>query len=188
MEMNSVNKINLVKNDPVLINMKCRHYSFEVRSPVLESKGLPLLKSIQMKNIVIILLFTLYAFDLSAQESDKKLILELLETQRSDWNRGDIAAYMQGYIKSDSLLFVGKNGPEYGWENTLMNYKKGYPDQKAMGFLSFDIKEVRLISVDHAFVLGAWNLKREKDEPKGFFTLLLRKTTGGWKIVADHSG
>lgn len=140
-----------------------------------------------MKNIVIILLFTLQAFDLSAQQSDKELILELLETQRIDWNRGDIAAYMQGYIKSDSLLFVGKNGPKYGWDNTLANYKKGYPDQKAMGFLSFDIKEVRLLSADHAFVLGAWHLKREKDKPKGFFTLVLKKINGEWKVIADHS-
>lgn len=140
-----------------------------------------------MKDIVIILLFTLQAFDLSAQQSDKELILELLETQRIDWNRGDIAAYMQGYIKSDSLLFVGKNGPKYGWDNTLANYKKGYPDQKAMGFLSFDIKEVRLLSADHAFVLGAWHLKREKDKPKGFFTLVLKKINGEWKVIADHS-
>lgn len=140
-----------------------------------------------MKNIIIILLFTLQAFDLSAQQSDKELILELLETQRIDWNRGDIAAYMQGYIKSDSLLFVGKNGPKYGWDNTLANYKKGYPDQKAMGFLSFDIKEVRLLSADHAFVLGAWHLKREKDKPKGFFTLVLKKINGEWKVIADHS-
>ncbi|MFA5244952.1 MAG: DUF4440 domain-containing protein [Pedobacter sp.] len=140
-----------------------------------------------MKNIIIILLFTLQAFDLSAQQSDKELILELLETQRIDWNRGDIAAYMQGYIKSDSLLFVGKNGPKYGWDNTLANYKKGYPDQKAMGFLSFDIKEVRLLSADHAFVLGTWHLKREKDKPKGFFTLVLKKINGEWKVIADHS-
>jgi len=124
---------------------------------------------------------------LSAQMDDKILILKLLEDQRKAWNKGDIVEYMQGYSKSDSLLFVGKNGPEYGWDTILMNYKKSYPDQKAMGFLSFDIKEVRLISADHAFVLGAWHLKREKDEPKGFFTLILKKIKGEWKVISDHS-
>ena len=169
--------------------MKCRIIIIEAGSPILASTKLSILKvkDIQMKNIVIILLFTLQAFDLSAQQSDKELILELLETQRIDWNRGDIAAYMQGYIKSDSLLFVGKNGPKYGWDNTLNNYMKSYPDKFAMGYLSFDIREIRVISADYAFVLGAWHLKRERDEPKGFFTLLLRKTTEGWKIIADHS-
>lgn len=140
-----------------------------------------------MKRILIIWLLALKAFDLSAQQNDKELILKLLEKQRSDWNRGEIEAYMQGYLKSDSLLFVGKNGPKYGWVTTLNNYRKSYPDKPAMGYLSFDIKEVRLLSAEYAFVVGGWHLKREKDEPKGFFTLLLRKTAEGWKVIADHS-
>ncbi len=114
-------------------------------------------------------------------------ILKLLEYQRQAWNKGDLEGYMQGYVKSDSLVFVGKSGPKYGWETTLENYKKGYPDKAAMGYLTFDIKKVKLIGSDHAFVLGAWHLKREKDEPKGYFTLLLMKIEGKWKIIADHS-
>lgn len=140
-----------------------------------------------MKKLSIVLLFLFSAFNLSAQKSQKNLILELLEEQRQAWNRGDINEYMQGYNKSDSLLFVGKSGPQYGWNNTLNNYKKSYPDKSAMGYLSFDIKEIRMISADHAFVLGAWNLKREKDEPKGYFTLLVKKISGKWKVIADHS-
>lgn len=123
----------------------------------------------------------------SAQQNDKDLILRLLETQRNDWNKGNIEAYMQGYAKTDSLLFVGKGGPKYGWLNTLNNYIRSYPDQAAMGYLSFDIKEVRIVSYDYAFVLGSWHLKREKDEPSGYFTLILKKTAGEWRIVIDHS-
>lgn len=119
--------------------------------------------------------------------SDPRDILAVLESQRQAWNKGDMEGYMQGYERSDSLVFVGKNGPEYGWQTTLDNYKKSYPDKSAMGILTFDIKKVKLISSDHAFVLGAWHLKREKDEPKGWFTLLLRKSGGKWKVVADHS-
>lgn len=119
--------------------------------------------------------------------SDPQEILAVLESQRQAWNKGDMEGYMQGYERSDSLVFVGKNGPEYGWQTTLDNYKKSYPDKSAMGILTFDIKKVKLISSNHAFVLGAWHLKREKDEPKGWFTLLLRKAEGKWKVVADHS-
>jgi len=140
-----------------------------------------------MKKLFIVLLFLLSAFNLSAQKSQKSLIIELLEEQRQAWNRGDINEYMQGYNQSDSLLFVGKSGPQYGWNNTLTNYKKSYPDKSAMGYLSFDIKEIRIISADHAFVLGAWHLKREKDEPKGYFTLLVKKISRKWKVIADHS-
>lgn len=140
-----------------------------------------------MKKIFIILLLAV-AIEASAQQSnDKQAILNVLEKQRGDWNKGDVEAYMEGYWKSDSLLFVGKNGPTYGWQKTLENYKKGYPDRAAMGFLTFGIKNVELIAKDQAFVIGSWHLKREKDEPKGYFTLLLRKMNGIWKVVVDHS-
>jgi ketosteroid isomerase-like protein len=140
-----------------------------------------------MKKIMVSLLFFMATLSVSAQIDDKVLILKLLEGQRQAWNRGDLVDYMQGYSKSDSLLFVGKSGPQYGWDTTFANYRKSYPDKKTMGFLSFDIKEVRMISADHAFVLGAWHLKREKDEPKGYFTLIVKKIIGEWKVIADHS-
>ncbi|WP_113663060.1 YybH family protein [Pedobacter nanyangensis] len=137
---------------------------------------------------LLILLFCLVASQAMAQTAhDRNAILKVLEDQRQGWNKGDMDAYMQGYWKSDSLLFVGKNGPTYGWQKTLDNYKKGYPDKSAMGFLTFGIKKIEFLSKDRAFVLGSWNLKREKDEPKGYFTLLLRKIKGQWKVVADHS-
>ena len=140
-----------------------------------------------MKKLVISSLFFVFAINLFAQRSQSDLILKLLEDQRQAWNRGDINEYMQGYNQSDSLLFVGKSGPQYGWNNTLENYKKSYPSKSAMGYLSFDIKEIKMISADHAFVLGAWHLKREKDEPKGYFTLLVKKIKGQWKVITDHS-
>ena len=140
-----------------------------------------------MKKIFILLLLVV-AFKANAQQiTEKQAILNVLAQQRSDWNNGNVEAYMQGYLKSDSLLFVGKNGPTYGWQNTLENYKKGYPDKNAMGFLTFGIKKVNLLTKDTAFVLGSWHLKREKDELKGYFTLLLKKVNGLWKVIVDHS-
>lgn len=140
-----------------------------------------------MKKYLFLLCFIL-SLSVKAQTSkDRTAILNVLEKQRSDWNKGDVEAYMQGYWKSDSLLFVGKSGPTYGWQKTLDNYKRGYPDKAAMGFLTFGIKKVEFIAKDRAFVLGSWNVKREKDELKGYFTLLLRKIDGLWKVIVDHS-
>lgn len=137
-----------------------------------------------MKKLILFLAILMSNYGVFAQEKE---IRNLLEHQRLDWNKGNLEAYMQGYWKSDSLLFVGKNGAKYGWKNTLDNYKKGYPDKATMGFLTFDIKEIKMIDATHAFVLGAWNLKREKDEPKGYFTLLVQKFESDWKIIVDHS-
>lgn len=140
-----------------------------------------------MKQLVFVFLFLFPITKLYAQSSDKELILQVLEDQRLAWNRGDIEAYMQGYVQSDSLLYVGRTGPKYGWKNTLENYKKSYPNKQVMGYLSFDIKDVKILSPDHAFVLGAWKLKREKDEPGGYFTLIVKKINGEWKVISDHS-
>lgn len=140
-----------------------------------------------MKKALISILFLFVIVNVFAQSSDKAQILKLLEDQRLAWNKGDVEEYMQGYVKSDSLLYVGKTGPKYGWNNTLNNYKKSYPDKQAMGYLSFDIKDVKILSPEYAFVLGAWKLKREKDEPGGYFTLIVQKINGEWKVISDHS-
>lgn len=135
------------------------------------------------KNILsIMLLFCSYLS--IAQEKEIKAVLE---KQRLDWNNGDMIGYMQGYLKSDSLLFVGKTGPFYGWEKNLQVYQQVYPDKAAMGNLTFDIIQIKMIDKKYAFVLGGWNLQMEKGEQKGFFTLIVKKFKEGWKIVVDHS-
>jgi ketosteroid isomerase-like protein len=140
-----------------------------------------------MKRILLVILLFTGINSFAQSQKDKQAILQVLETQRTAWNNGDVVAYMEGYAKTDSLLFVGKSGPTYGWQKTLDNYKRSYPDKAAMGFLTFGIKKVDFLSKETAFVLGSWHLKREKDEPQGYFTLLLKKIGREWKVVVDHS-
>jgi ketosteroid isomerase-like protein len=95
---------------------------------------------------------------------------------------------MKGYWKSDSLMFIGKSGVTYGYNNTLENYKKGYPTRDAMGILKFTILKVEKISADAYFVVGKWHLTREKvGDVEGHYTLLFKQIKGEWVIVADHS-
>lgn len=121
-----------------------------------------------------------------AQNKEETAIKQVLEQQAIDWNKGDIAAYMNGYWHSDSLVFIGKNGPQYGWQKTFDNYRRSYPDKAAMGSLSFTFIKIEEQG-GTAFVIGKWMLQREKDAPSGYFTLYLRKMKEGWRIVADHS-
>ena len=44
--------------------------------------------------------------------------------QQQSWNEGNIEKFMSSYWKSDSLMFIGKNGIQYGWKKTLDSYKK----------------------------------------------------------------
>jgi uncharacterized protein (TIGR02246 family) len=131
--------------------------------------------------------FLLVCIVASAQKGEETKIRQLLAAQTEAWNRGDIEGFMQTYWKSDSLMFIGKSGVTRGWQKTLENYKKGYPDTAAMGKLSFDILSVKELSPEHFFVVGKWMLKRTIGDVSGHYTLLLRKINGRWVIVADHS-
>ncbi|HUC82723.1 MAG TPA: DUF4440 domain-containing protein [Flavisolibacter sp.] len=122
-----------------------------------------------------------------AQKGEASKIRQLLAAQTEAWNRGDLESFMQTYWKSDSLMFIGKSGVTRGWQQTLENYKKGYPDTAAMGKLAFDIIKVEQLSPERFFVVGKWMLKRTIGDISGHYTLLFRKIKGAWVIVADHS-
>ena len=138
---------------------------------------------------VIYLLFLTFGFvnTISAQSKDEQIIRTLIEEQRLAWNTGDKEKFMQTYWQSDSLMFIGKSGVTYGWQKTLDNYKKGYPDTAAMGKLDFDLLEVKRLSVLYFFVVGKWHLTRSIGDVGGHFTLLFKKIKNKWVIIADHS-
>ena len=122
-----------------------------------------------------------------AQSKDEREIRKILADQISFWNKGDIPKFMQGYWENDSLVFIGKNGPTYGFKNTLSNYQKNYPNKDYMGVLNFDILSVQAIEKDHYFVIGKFMLDRKVGNASGHFTLIFKRIKGVWKIVSDHS-
>ena len=110
-----------------------------------------------------------------------------MQRQTAAWNEGNLEAFMQNYWKSDSLMFIGKNGVVWGWQKTLDNYKKSYPTKEAMGTLSFAIIQIKRLSPLYYSVVGKWMLHRTQDNLSGHYTLLVKKIKGEWKIIADHS-
>ena len=114
-------------------------------------------------------------------------VTKVLNDQENAWNTGDITKYMEGYWKNDSLKFIGKSGIQYGWQQTIDNYKKSYPDKATMGSLKFEIVKIETLSNSSAFVVGKWALTREKGNVNGYFTLLFKLIEGNWVIVCDHS-
>jgi ketosteroid isomerase-like protein len=121
------------------------------------------------------------------QSAAEGQIRSVLDMQTVAWNRGDIDTFMTGYWKSDQTEFVGASGTTRGWQAVLDRYRRNYPDGKAMGRLTFSNLEVHVTCRDSAFVIGEFQLDREKDRPAGIFTLNFRKFAEGWRIVADHT-
>jgi len=138
-----------------------------------------------MKHIVLVL--ALSAFLASCRSHMQPEIIVLMEQQVKDWNTGDIEAFMHPYWNHDSLMFVGRSGLTYGWRKVLLNYTKSYPNRAEMGFLRFNLDKVVPLGNAHCLVVGRWALKREADEPNGYFSLVWKKIDGEWKIISDHS-
>lgn len=141
-----------------------------------------------MKRTLLLVFIAFFTFgNLFAQEAAQTQIRHLLQQQEISWNNGDLRGFMDGYWKSDSLMFMGKSGITYGWQNTLEKYIKGYPDTAAMGKLHFKLLELKPLSQQVYFVAGKWDLTRTAGNLGGYFSLLFKKIDGEWKIICDHT-
>jgi uncharacterized protein (TIGR02246 family) len=130
------------------------------------------------------------AFACAAPQQTSNSVAEIqsvLIVQQDAWNRGDIDAFMNGYARSASTVFVSQDEVSRGWETVRDRYRVKYSDRAKMGTLSFSEIEVTMLSPDAAVVVGRWQLKRTNDEPHGRFTLIFKRLPEGWRIVHDHT-
>ena len=146
-----------------------------------------------MKSLWLALLLVLGAAVLDAAEeksASAPVISEVravLGAQQEAWNRGDIDGFMNGYARAESTVFVSGDEVMRGWQTVRDRYLKKYSDRAKMGALTFSDLEIERLGPDSAVALGRWELKRASDSPHGRFTLILRKTPDGWRIVHDHT-
>ena len=140
-----------------------------------------------MKKLAVVLFLAVLSVRSYAQNADEKEIRRMLAAQVIEWNKGNVEGYMHGYWENDSLVFIGKNGPTYGYKATLDRYKKAYPGQEAMGQLTSTIINIKRLSDKYYFIVGKWALERKAGNLSGSYTLLLEKKNRHWMIINDHS-
>ena len=140
--------------------------------------------------VIALLLFSCQQKQAEVQHDLSKttsIIKNNLEAQKRAWNAGDIPAFMEHYWKSDSMAFMSKTAVRFGWQETLDAYKAGYPTQKEMGILKFEVKKLDVLSAEAAYMLGSWKLERDTLDVGGHFSLIWKKVNGQWVIVTDHT-
>jgi uncharacterized protein (TIGR02246 family) len=128
----------------------------------------------------------LFALLLPAAAQDAPAVLA---AQAAAWNRGDLVAFVDTYEDAQSLTFLGKELSR-GRQQVLARYQRTYNTPEKMGQLRFEILDHRPLGPDHAVILGKFFLTRSQaggGDASGHFTLLLRKTPKGWKIIHDHT-
>ena len=113
----------------------------------------------------------------------------LLDAQVVAWNRGDLESFMAGYWRSPELVFCSGATVSKGWDATLERYRKRYQAEgREMGTLRFESLEIQPLGPDAAFARGEyWLRMSDGQQPHGRFTLVLRRLSGAWRIVHDHT-
>jgi uncharacterized protein (TIGR02246 family) len=134
-----------------------------------------------------LILLTLSAPFLFAQGD---AIRTMMKDSADAWNRGDLPAFAAYYENSRETTFMGKEVVHGGVAAILQRYRKAYKNREAMGTLTFSEIEVRPLTAGLALVTGKYELQRTAaggGPAWGRYTLVVRQTQNGWKIIHDHT-
>jgi beta-aspartyl-peptidase (threonine type) len=124
----------------------------------------------------------------STHTFDDRPIRAVLATQQDAWNRGDLDAFMAGYLRSPDLVFTSGGHIRHGYDETIEKYRAKYgADHSTMGKLAFEILQIQALGADGAIVLGRWKLTDTPNAGAGVFSLGFQRTAEGWKIIHDHT-
>src|SRR5262245_4644780 len=111
----------------------------------------------------------------------------VLDRQVAEWNAGNLAGFMETYARSNNTRFASGGDLSLGWQTVYDRYRRKYGDKETMGKLTLSDMDIQMLGPDSALAFGRWHLRRASGDASGLFTLLLRKTPEGWRIVHDHT-
>jgi uncharacterized protein (TIGR02246 family) len=117
-------------------------------------------------------------------------IRTMMKDSADAWNRGDLPAFAAWYENSPETTFMGKEVIRGGVAAILERYRKAYSTREAMGTLTFSEIEVRPLAAGLALVTGKFELQRTPaggGPAWGRYTLVVRQTAKGWRIIHDHT-
>jgi uncharacterized protein (TIGR02246 family) len=117
-------------------------------------------------------------------------VRKLLKDSEEAWNRADLVTFSSYYDDSPETTFIGREVTHGGPNEVLARYRRGYSTPEKMGTLTFSEIEVRPLGDGYALAHGKFSLKRTAaggGDASGRFTLVLRRTAQGWRIIHDHS-
>src|SRR5689334_4880744 len=127
---------------------------------------------------------------MAADDPDDAEVRAVLELQRAAWNRGDLSAFMEGYLRSPELVMASGDKILHGFDAVRASYVERYgSDRSGMGRLELDVLRIHRVAPGKAFVLGRWRLSQPATATAGggVFTLVMEKRGEGWRIIHDHT-
>src|SRR3989454_2520973 len=112
-------------------------------------------------------------------------IAAMLQRSAADWNRGDLAGFMNDYAKDSLTSYVSGGHVQYGWQKLYDRYQATYfAPGKFRDSLAFGEVRVRPLTLDLALCTARFELRRgDSVTASGPFTLPLQKRGDRWPIL-----
>lgn len=112
----------------------------------------------------------------------------LLAASAEAWNDGDLDAFLYWYRRSPETTYIGAGGLVHGWEGIRDRYAPLFEPGAARDSLRFEDLQTRSLGPGFALAVARYVLfEGDSVSATGLFTLVLRRTADGWRIVHDHS-
>jgi len=116
----------------------------------------------------------------------------MLARAAGNWNRGDLAAFVDDYLPGSETTYIGSKGVLRGPEAIRAAYAPRFAPGGIRDSLFFQLVDVDPLAPDVTNVIATWSLVRHvsgRDSltGRGPTSLLMRRVDGRWRIVHDHS-
>ena len=124
-------------------------------------------------------------------QNDRDAILHTLESSAAAWSRNDLQGFMNAYENAPSTTYLKSSGVIRGYNAIRSMYASRFKGPSgSMGHLSLSLVDFRPLGADYALSIGIFSLVSSSGTGKvarGMFTLVFHHTSGGWKIISDHT-
>lgn len=117
----------------------------------------------------------------------EKEIYEQMTKMLDAWNRHDLDAYLDGFLRSDDIVLVVEGESIRGWDLLSKAFHSGYPNPSEMGTVTFDRMQVQMLGPDLGFVLVWYTIAFPKKKQFGTDTIIMKKVAAGWREMSSHT-
>jgi len=120
-------------------------------------------------------------------EADAK-IRALLDKLETDWNGGDMSAYLDAYWNSEELSLLFGDHPVRGWQALSDLFTGAWTTKEEMGDFRTHEVAIRFPTPGMAIASGGFEHEFTQEKIVGAFTHVWRRSDdGGWLIVHEHT-
>ncbi len=122
---------------------------------------------------------------LAESEDEIKVLTEKLQT---DWNSGDMSAYLDAYWNDEGLSVLYQDQAVRGWQALSDLFTSSFTNEEQMGDFKVNGIAVRFPRPDIAIASGSFEHQFPDQKIVGVFTHVWRKSEGGrWIIIHEHT-